>query len=258
MELSLEHISFSYDKDIIINDAACLFSSGQFYAVLGPNGSGKTTLLDLISGFLAPQKGEIKIDGIAIHGKSKKELARHIALVAQDYVINFPFLVREIVMMGRHPYIDRFSQPTNEDYERVENAIKACGIEVLQDRKINELSGGERQRCVFARALCQDTPILLLDEAFSSMDINHTLQLLRLVKRSVNENGRIVISVFHDLNIASAWSDQLVMMKNGEIKRLGPSEDILSKQSIQDIFDVNAVVDFNPDLNARQVCYPIN
>lgn len=258
MELSLEHISFSYDKDIIINDAACLFSSGQFYAVLGPNGSGKTTLLDLISGFLSPQKGNIRIDGIDIHRKSKKELARHIALVAQDYVINFPFLVREIVMMGRHPYIDRFSQPTSEDYERVENAIKACGIESLQDRKINELSGGERQRCVFARALCQDTPILLLDEAFSSMDISHTLQLLRLVKRSANENGRIVISVFHDLNIASTWSDQLVMMKNGEIKRFGLSEDIFSKQLIQDIFDVNAVVDFNPDLNAKQVYYPIN
>ena len=134
--------------------------------------------------------------------------------------------------------------------------MKICGIHHLSERKINELSGGERQRCVFARALCQDTPVLLLDEAFSNMDINHTLQMLRLVKRSVKEKNKLVISVFHDLNLASSFSDALLMIKKGEIKAFGNSQDVLTQQAIKDVFDVASIVEFNEHAQAKQVYYP--
>jgi len=230
--------------------------SGNFYSIIGPNGSGKTTLLDLFSGFLKPDSGNITIDNTPIFHFSKKQLSKTIAIVSQDYAINFPFTVKDVVMMGRHPYIPRFSHPSKDDVDKVEDILKICGIHRLQDRKINELSGGERQRCVFARALCQDTPVLLLDEAFSNMDINHTLQMLQLVKQSVNKKDKIIISVFHDLNLASSWSDNILMLKKGKIQAFGKSDKILTEDSIKKVFGVRSIVEFNNHINAKQVYYP--
>lgn len=256
MRLNLHDLSFAYDRDDIIQNISCSFMSGNFYSIIGPNGSGKTTLLDLISGFLNPCKGHIDMDEKLILSLSKKEISKKIALVSQDYAINFPFLVKDVVMMGRHPYIPRFAHPSDNDLEKVDIMMKICRIHHLSDRRINELSGGERQRCVFARALCQDTPVLLLDEAFSNMDINHTLQMLRLVKRSVKEKNKLVISVFHDLNLASSWSDELLMMKKGKMKAFGNSQDVLTQQTIKDVFDVASIVEFNEHAQAKQVYYP--
>jgi len=256
MKIKLHNISFAYDNDPIIKQINCSFESGNFYSILGPNGSGKTTLLDLISGFIRPGSGVIDIDTKPITEFSRKEISKRIALVSQDYTINFPFSVRDVVLMGRHPYIPRFSHPSLKDMKLADKAMETCGITHLQNRRINELSGGEKQRSVFARALCQDTKVLLLDEAFSNMDISHTLQMLYLVKKSVQEKNKIVISVFHDLNLASAWSDELLMIKKGEIKAFGPTNDILTKKAIKDVFNVSSIVEFNEYVQAKQVYYP--
>ncbi len=261
MKISLHNISFAYGHDshdagIIINDFSGSFFSGSFYSIIGPNGSGKTTLLDLISGFLKPLSGTIELDTKSLVLFSKKELAKRISVVSQDYGINFPFSVKDIVLMGRHPYISRFSLPSAEDVQKAEDTMSICGIIHLQGRKINELSGGERQRCIFARALCQDTPILLLDEAFSNMDIHHTLQLLQLIKKSVKENNKLVISVFHDLNLASTWSDSILVLKKGEVMAFGKSADVLTKENIKDTFEVNSIVEYNKHVRAKQVYYP--
>ncbi len=257
MELKLNNISFAYENHDVIKNMDCSFESKKFYSILGPNGSGKTTLLDLISGFLNPSAGHIEIDNINLSIFSKKELSKKISLVSQDYSINFPFSVKDVVMMGRHPYIPRFSHPGIDDCEIVEKMLAICGIEHLQDRKINELSGGEKQRCVFARALCQDTPILLLDEAFSNMDISHTLHMLGLVKESIKK-GKLVISVFHDLNLALSWSDELLVLKQGEIKAFGNSQEVLTQHTIQKVFQVKSIIEFNEHVQAKQVYYPAN
>jgi iron complex transport system ATP-binding protein len=256
MKLNLNNISFAYDNDMVIENMNCSFESGNFYSIIGPNGSGKTTLLDLISGYLNPFAGNIEINNKNLLSFTKNEVAKNIALVSQDYSINFPFSVDEIVMMGRHPYIPRFSSPDTKDILKKERMLELCRIQHLKNRKINELSGGERQRCVFARALCQDTPILLLDEAFSNMDINHTLQMLWLVKQSIKEKNRIIISVFHDLNLASSWSDILLMLKRGKIEAFGNSQKILTKQTIKDVFNVKSIVEYNEHIHAKQVYYP--
>jgi iron complex transport system ATP-binding protein len=263
MKISLNHISFSYDADsspagMIIKDFRGAFTAGAFYSVIGPNGSGKTTLLDLISGFLKPLSGAVEIDGAPVFSFSKKALARLISVVSQDHTVNFPFSVKDIVLMGRHPYIPRFSPPSAADLNKAETVMETCGMRHLQDRKINELSGGERQRCVFARALCQDTPILLLDEAFSNMDIHHTLDMLHLVKNSVKEKNKLVISVFHDLNLASAWSDDILVLKNGEIKAFGNSAAVLTQETIKEVFEVNSIVEYSRHVQAKQVYYPIH
>ncbi|NOX32390.1 MAG: ABC transporter ATP-binding protein [Deltaproteobacteria bacterium] len=256
MKITLHNISFAYDHEAIIKDLSCSFVPGNFYSIIGPNGSGKTTLLDLISGFLAPCKGHVDIDQRRIPAWSKTEIARKIALVSQDYAINFPFFVKEVVMMGRHPYIPRFSPPSKKDIKKANKIMMQCGIQHLQNRKINELSGGEKQRCVFARALCQDTPILLLDEAFSSMDIHHTLQMLHLIKQAVKNKNKLVINVFHDLNLASSWSDVLLILKQGRIKAFGRSGDVLTQPIIKEVFNVDSIIEYNEHVQAKQVYYP--
>ncbi len=258
MQLKLNNISFAYENTMVIKNVNCFFEQGFFYSIIGPNGSGKTTLLDLISGFLRLSAGEITINNKNILSFAKKELSKKISIVSQDYSINFPFRVEEVVMMGRHPYIARFSHPDANDIQKVESALAACEIKHLRKRKINELSGGEKQRCVFARALCQDTPILLLDEAFSSMDINHTLQILRILKQSIKDKNKMIITVFHDLNLASSWADKLLVLKKGEIKAFGNSQKILSEQIIKAVFNVNAIVEYNELIESKQVYYPTN
>ena len=255
-QLTLENIRFSYGTTPAITHIDCAFEPGKFYAILGPNGSGKTTLLDLISGYRSPEKGKICIDGVPISTFSKKDLAKKISLVTQDYTINFPFLVKDVIMMGRHPFVSRFSPPSAHDFQMVDTTMERCGITPLKDRKITELSGGEKQRCVVARALCQDTPILLLDEAFSSMDISHTLQFLNIVRKRVKEQGILAIGVFHDLNIALAWSDAALMLKKGKVKGFGPTFDLFTQAKIKEIFNVEAIVEFNEHTQSKQIYFP--
>lgn len=255
MEITLQNISFSYVRNPIIQALSAKLVPGNFYGILGPNGSGKTTLLDMISGFMAPDKGKIFLGEQDISHLPKKKVAQKISLVSQNYNINFPFSVEEVVMMGRHPYIGRFSQPSSEDVERVNQIMELTQISHLKQRRVTELSGGEKQRCVFARALCQDTPVMLLDEAFSSMDIKHTLHLLSLVKRTVQETHKLIVCVLHDLNLAAIWSDEIIFLKNGEIKAQGKTQDVLTQEIIEQVFDVTPKVEFNEYVQAKQVYF---
>ncbi|MEH0018794.1 MAG: ABC transporter ATP-binding protein [Desulfobacter sp.] len=255
MDVRISNISFSYGEAPILRDLSCTFSHGRFHAILGPNGSGKTTLLDIISGFTSPDNGEIRLGTSGLGTMSRRTAAQTMALVSQNYAVNFPFTVYEVVLMGRHPYVDRFSHPTRQDRDLAVNAMSITGITHLKDRKITELSGGEKQRCIFARALCQDTPVLLLDEAFSNMDINHTLHLLALLKKEVVSREKTVIAVLHDLNLAASWSDTLVFLKDGAIKARGNTADVFTEQNIQTVFNVDAKVEFNEYAQARQAYF---
>ncbi len=255
MGVEIKNICFSYDKTSVIDDLTCFFPKGGFHTILGPNGSGKTSLLDIISGFTRPDKGEVFLKQIPLARYKKREVAKMVALVSQNYAINFPFTVEEVVMMGRHPHIDRFSHPTREDREVVAKFMDLTGIAHLGTRRITELSGGEKQRCVFTRALCQDAPILLLDEAFSSMDISHTLQLLTILKKEVKEKQKTIIAVLHDLNLAAVWSDTILFLKNGKIQAMGGTEKVFTHEIIKTVFNVNAKVEFNEYAQAKQAYF---
>ena len=175
-----DQVSFSYPGTNVFEDFSLNLKADGFVGIIGPNGCGKTTLIDLIMRLQKPQRGHITYLEKPLSSYSKKELARQIALVPQTYSINFPFLVKEVVMMGRYPHISRFSAPSTEDLAKVKEIMVQTGCIELACRPVTELSGGERQRVVFARALAQDTPVLLLDEATSNLDINHALGLLRI------------------------------------------------------------------------------
>jgi len=255
MTLSVEKIRFSYDSKPVLADISLTFKEGLFYSILGPNGCGKTTLMDILTAHLPPDAGTLLLDGRSPGTMTKQAIARKIALVSQNHAINFPFTVKEVVMMGRHPYIPRFASPSREDVDRVEAVMEKTDILDLKDRSVTELSGGEQQRCVFARALCQDTPFLLLDEAFSNMDINHTLGLLKIIRREVREKKRTIVSVFHDINLASVWSDRLVFMKNGRIAAAGKTDEVMTEQTIHELFEVQARISYNDYVEAKQVFF---
>jgi iron complex transport system ATP-binding protein len=160
MPFEFSHISFNYVDRKVIDDISLSLAPGKFYGIVGPNGSGKTTLLDLLARHRQPDAGDIYYRGRALSSFSKKELSREIALVPQNFYINFPFTVKEIVMMGRYPHIPRFAAPSAQDLDTLHKVMQETDTGKFADRYITELSGGERQRVVFARALAQDTPVL--------------------------------------------------------------------------------------------------
>ncbi len=242
MVFKLERISFSYGPRKALDDLALTIERGRFHAIMGPNGCGKTTLLDLLSGYLAPDAGEILFDGKSLSKYGKKELAKRIALAPQNYQVNFPYTVREVVGMGRYPHRSRFGPPAEEDVRAVEEAIETCGVKSLADRPVTELSGGEKQRVVFARTIAQQTPVLLLDEPCSGMDIKHALAMMKIASDRVRTNDATVVAVMHDINMAARFADNLVFMKDGQVVEPGVSRHGLTPSIIKRVFDVESIV----------------
>ena len=250
----LDRIEFAYGDKRVLKRLSLSFETGCFYGIIGPNGCGKTTLIDLLGGHLKPDNGEIQYNGRPLSRYSPRELSRIVALVPQDFFINFPYTCKEIVMMGRYPYIPRFSRPSIEDLSIVEGVIQKSGLSAFVTRMVNQLSGGERQRVVFARGLAQDTDVLLLDEATSNLDMQHTIGMLNLAAEKVAQ-GALVISVMQDINLASMYCDRLVCLKNGRLYATGKLEEVLTAKTLRDVFHVQAKVERNPFSGNLQVAY---
>lgn len=247
--------AFSYGEKPILHGISQNIDRGSIYGILGPNGSGKTTLLDLIAGHKKPATGTVLYDGRPVHRIAKSRLARHIALVSQNFYINFPYTVMDVVMMGRYPYMARFSPPSQTDYQIVEETMRITGVTKYRDHPVTRLSGGERQRTVFARALAQDTDVLLLDEATSNLDINHTLTLLDVLRRRVQKNGLTVIAVFQDINLAAIYCDCMLFIKDGQILAAGPTHDMMDATLLASVFDVESTIRFEPGYGTRQAIF---
>ena len=249
----INHIAYSYSSQRVIDDISLIFESGKFHAILGPNGSGKTTFVDLLIGNRKPGAGSIVYNGKSLPAFSKKELAKEMALVPQNYHINFPFTAEEIIMMGRYPHIPRFSQPSARDFHIVEDILKQTKTAAFRNRYITELSGGERQRVVFARALAQNTPVLLLDEGTSNLDIQYTLALLNLVQQKIRDENATVIAVMQNMNLAALYSDDMVFLKEGKVVAFGSTDETLTPGIIGKVFGVESKVIFDAYAGSKQV-----
>jgi iron complex transport system ATP-binding protein len=252
---TLDKVSFAYGKSPVLHDVNLTLEGGKFYGVVGPNGCGKTTFLDLLTGTKTPLTGSIAFKGKPLSSYSKKNLARHLALVPQEFDTGFGFTVEEIVLMGRHPHIDRFSSPSKEDWRLVDEAISDIGIGILRDRYTNSLSGGQKQRAVVARALAQNSPVLLFDEATSSLDVKYTLQIFNIARKLVQTERRTVIAVIHNLNLAAAYCDEIIFMKDGQVFQHGPTDETMTASTIGAVFDVQARVAIDSFNNSRQVSF---
>ncbi|OEU47661.1 MAG: iron ABC transporter [Desulfobacterales bacterium S3730MH5] len=255
MGFEINRIRFSYGNNMVLHDLSIKMEPGRFYGIVGPNGCGKTTLLDILVRDKKPESGTVRYNGKGLGEYTRKDMARSIALVPQDFYIHFPFTLEEIILMGRHPYISRFSSPSADDLEIVSAVMAETGIERFARRYVTDLSGGEKQRVVFARALAQDTPVLILDEATSNLDIKYTLDLLNIAESRVRIEGKTVIAVMQNLNLAAIYCDYLIFMKEGKIVAHGDIDKVLNEQNIQTVFGVESKVHFEPYSNSKRVVF---
>ena len=219
----------------------------EFIGIIGPNGSGKSTLLKCIYRILKPNNGCIMLGEEDISKMSVKESAKKLAVVAQHNYYNFDFSVGEVVLMGRSPHKKSLEPDNSEDYDIVNESLEKVGMLGFKNRSFSTLSGGEQQRVILARALAQQTPCLILDEPTNHLDIKYQLSLLNIVK-SLNLT---IISAIHDLNIASMYCDRLFVMKNGRIVGMGTPQEVLTKEFIKEIYDIDVeiVYDSKGDLH---------
>lgn len=251
----IDQISFGYKSKKVIEGLSLTLDAGVFYGIIGPNGCGKTTLLDLMINHRLPAAGRIRYKGKTLAGYSKKVLSREIALVPQNFYINFPFTAKEVVMMGRYPHIKRFAAPSIQDIRFVHDIMEQTDTLEFENRFITQLSSGERQRVVFARALAQDSPVLVLDEATSNLDINHALGMLKLAARGVANETKTVIAVMQDINLAAAFCDYLIFVRHGKVVANGPIDEILNSEILRDVFQVDSKIYFEPYSDSMQVVF---
>jgi iron complex transport system ATP-binding protein len=254
----IQNLSFSYGKNSVFADIQLKLQRGTFYGLIGANGSGKSTLLELLTGGLSATSGSIKLKDRAINSYSKQELACRIALVPQHFSMDFEYSVRDVVLMGRHPHIPRFSVPAEKDYKKVEKAMATMDITKLASRPVSALSGGELQRVVMARAFAQDTEILILDEATSNLDINHTIGILRVIREMVNETGLTVVAAIHDLNLAAAFCDKCVILQDRKIAANADVNSVFTKEMLLDVFGVEVENISQTKQNRPQIQFKYN
>jgi iron complex transport system ATP-binding protein len=242
--LEAHELTVGYDGEPVLRNVNLTAARGQFIGLVGPNGSGKSTLVRALSRVLRPISGRAMLDAVDIYEMSARELARRLAVVAQDYTVAFDFAVRDVVLMGRAPHLSRFGVERPQDYKIAEEVMGLTHTLVFADRPITSLSGGERQRCMIARALAQQPSVLLLDEPIAHLDINHQIEILDLARRLTTERGLATIVVLHDLNLASQYCDQLVLVSQGKVVAEGKPQDVVTEARIR--------VAYGTDVNVRQ------
>ncbi len=243
--LSIDELSVSLGATEVLDGVSLDVGRGELVGLVGPNGAGKTTLLRTARGTLAPDSGEVRVAGDSVADLSAKALGRRVATVPQDTSIAFSFAVREIVEMGRTPHVPRFGAMGDDDHATVERAMERTEVAEFADRPVTEISGGERSRVLLARALAQETPLLLLDEPTASLDPNHRLRTFETVAELVEE-GRTAIAAIHDLDTAARYCDRIVVVADGGIVADGAPESVLTGATVGDAFDVDAVVTPDP------------
>lgn len=240
LKLIINKLSFSYKSIAALKDVDLELDLNEVLSIVGPNGSGKTTLLKCIDRILKPHQGAVLIDGRDVANMGLDELSKIIGYVPQTSTSTFPFTVFDVVLMGRKPYI-RWSV-SERDEEIVAEILEFLGISELATRNLSELSGGEQQKVIVARALAQQPQILLLDEPTSNLDIKHQLEVLSIVKGLSRSRQLSVIMAMHDLNLASRFSDKMIMLKEGCIFAVGTPKTVLTEENIESVYGVKSHV----------------
>jgi len=228
----------------ILDAVSADVGDGRLVGVVGPNGAGKSTLLRAMNGVVEPVGGTVLVDDEAVHELPSKAASRRIASVPQETSLGFEFTVRETVEMGRHAHVPRFG--TDPDPEAVERAIERAEVAQFADRDVTSLSGGEKQRVLLARALAQRAPVLLLDEPTASLDVNHQVRTLELVRDLADDADRAVVAAIHDLDLAARYCDELVLVADGRVLDSGLPEDVLTPERVREAFDARVAVGTDP------------
>ena len=251
--LEVQNISINYGVCAVVQDVSFNLEAGKIIALLGANGAGKTTILKSLNGGLPIAKGAIILRGKSINAFSRREIAREIAVIAQETETKFPVSVLEFVLAGRFAHGAAFGWETENDLQIALNSLEQCDLSNYENRLMNQLSGGERQRVVLARALTTEARILLLDEPTANLDLAHQALLFRLIKSRCESCESAAIIITHDINLASEFADEIILLKNGAIAAKGAPETVLTTINLQQVFNVKVLLDENPASGKRRI-----
>ena len=244
-DISIENASFSYGlgEENLLDKINLNIEKGKFIGILGPNGCGKSTLLKVILKYLNPKEGIIKIENKELKEYTQSELAEILSFVPQKSSLTMPLTVEDVVYMGRVPYMkNKWTGFDREDREKVEKIMQMLKIDKFKNRVVFSLSGGEFQRVLLARALAQNTNIMLLDEPTSALDMNYALEIMRLTSYFVKNESLTAVMVLHDLNLASMYCDSIILLKNGKIAYEGTPKELFRPEILEEIYGFNCEV----------------
>lgn len=252
MTLRTENLSLRYGTQTVLDGLSLTLPAGKITSLLGPNGCGKSTLLNCFSRLLTPESGTILLDEQPVAGMTARQLARRLALLPQHHLTPEGITVRELVSYGRSPWLPLWGRLSVEDNARVNVAMSQTQTHALADRRLTELSGGQRQRAFLAMVLAQDTPVVLLDEPTTYLDIDHQVELMRLMG-DLRTQGKTVVAVLHDLNQASRYCDYLVVLASGRVMAQGTPEEVMTPALLKAVFNVEAEIHPEP-VSGRPMC----
>ena len=247
--IEVRNVSKQYAGKHVVDQVSLQITKGTITSFIGPNGAGKSTLLSMMSRLTTKDQGEILIEGQDISKVKSNDLAKQISILKQSNNINIRLTIKELVSFGRFPYSQ--GRLTTEDLQYVNDAISYMDLEDIQDKYLDQLSGGQNQRAYIAMVIAQNTDYILLDEPLNNLDMKHSVQIMKVLRRMVDELGKTVIIVIHDINFASVYSDYIVALKDGRIVKEGATQDIIDNKVLQDVYGMDIHIE---DINDNKIC----
>lgn len=247
--IEIKNINKSYGSKKVVDNVSFNIEEGKITSFIGPNGAGKSTVLSIISRLLDADSGEIFIDGKEIKAWDSKELSKKLSILKQNNNLNIRLTIRELVSFGRFPYCE--GKLKKEDEKFIDDALSYMQLTDIQDKYIDELSGGQRQRAYIAMILAQDTDYILLDEPLNNLDMKHSAEMMRMLRKLVNDFGKTIVIVIHDINFASCYSDTIVALKNGKLVNHTSTEEMITENNLKRLYDMN----FNiKEVDNQKIC----
>ncbi|WP_152396243.1 iron ABC transporter ATP-binding protein [Paenibacillus guangzhouensis] len=247
--VEVSNVSKSYGNKSVVDRVSVSIRKGQVTSFIGPNGAGKSTLLSIISRLIKKDSGEVKIEGKEISAYKSNELSKKISILKQSNHITLKLTIRELVAFGRFPYSQ--GRLTPEDWKFVDEAIDYMDLRDLQHHYLDQLSGGQTQRAYIAMVIAQNTEYILLDEPLNNLDMKHSVQIMKTLRRLVDELGKTVVIVIHDINFASCYSDYIVALKDGKVVQEGPTDEIIHTPVLKEIYDMEIPIQ---EVEGRKIC----
>lgn len=242
-------VTRQYGETVVVDDVSLTIARGGFTSIIGPNGAGKSTMLSMISRLLPMSVGSVCIDGLDVSTTASDVLARKMAILRQDNTMTLRLTVKDLVAFGRFPHSK--GRLTPEDVCKIEESLAYLQLEDLADRYLDEVSGGQRQRAFVAMVMCQDTDYVLLDEPLNNLDMHHAVGMMKLLRQLVDEKGKTVVVVVHDINFASAYSDYIIAMRQGKLAYEGTVEAIIREDVLYDLYQIPVQVHA---LHGQRIC----
>ena len=247
--IAVKNILKKYDNKKVVNDVSVNIEKGKITSFIGPNGAGKSTLLSIITRLMKRDLGEVYIEGKEISQWDKKELSKKIAILKQSNNLNMRLTIRELVSFGRFPYCE--GRLTEEDEKFVDDAIEYMNLVDIQNKYLDELSGGQRQRAYIAMVIAQNSDYIFLDEPLNNLDMKHSVEIMKTLRKLCDELNKTVVIVIHDINFASCYSDYIVALKDGKLVKNGVTEETIQKEELENIYEIDFHIE---NINNRNIC----